>query len=92
MIVTSDKGGGGGGSRNMEILQKSFQNVLLLMWNVLLQTCEPENVLYGEPSDADRLHHREVDVVGRLAVLVLPLQVGQRVERHADSRRDDERD
>ena len=92
MIVTSDKGGGGGGS-----FQKygNFAEVISEcppMWNVLLQTCEPENVLYGEPSDADRLDHREVDVVGRLAVLVLPLQVGQRVERHADSRRDDERD
>ena len=64
----------------------------MYMCNNQQPTCEPENVLYGEPRDADGLDHGEVDVVGRLPVLVHPLQVGQRVERHADRRRDDERD
>ena len=58
----------------------------------LLPTCKPENVLYGKPRDADCLDHGEVDVVRHFPVLVLPLQVWQRVERHADRRCDDERD
>ena len=58
-----------------------------------MYTCEPEDVLDGEPGDADGLDHGQVDVVGGLArLLVHSLQVGQRVQRHPDRRRDDERD
>ena len=56
------------------------------------QTCKSEQVLDGEPGDADGFHHGQLGIVGRVAVLVDDADRGDGVDRHGGRRQHHERD